>query len=126
MRGLGLKPSPPGQSVLYSAVDKADPLAQISTSGGPRRIYDMASTCLLALQELLGGQSSHGFPQAPPREQQQEARVTPTPISRLQEIPPSPRVLVSRKQLPTRVSENTHAQGRDEPPGTTDVFLCWI
>lgn len=60
---------------------------------------------LLALQELLGGHSSQGFPQAPPREQQQEARVTPTPISRLQESPPSPRVLVSRKQLPTRVSE---------------------
>ncbi|TNN89341.1 hypothetical protein EYF80_000629 [Liparis tanakae] len=37
-----------------------------------------------------------------PREQQQEARVTPTPISALQEIPPSPRAKVSRKQLPTR------------------------
>lgn len=54
--------------------------------------------------ELGAGQSSQGFPQAPPSEQQQEARVTPTPISALQEIPPSPRASTSRKQFPTRVS----------------------
>lgn len=56
--------------------------------------------------ELIRGQSSHGFPQAPPREQQQEARDTPTPISALHEMPPSPRSSVSRKQLPTRVSRD--------------------
>ena len=54
--------------------------------------------------ELGAGHISQGFPQAPPREQQQEARVTPTPISALQEMPPSPRPSVSRKQLPMRVS----------------------
>lgn len=57
---------------------------------------------------LAGGQSSQGLPQARPREQQQEALVTPTPISALQEMPPSPRSCVSRKQFPTRVS----AQGQ--------------
>lgn len=62
--------------------------------------------CIL---ELGAGHSSQGFPQAPPREQQQEALVTPTPISALQEIPPSPRARTSKKQLPTRVSEGeTH------------------
>lgn len=60
---------------------------------------------LWCILELGAGHSSQGFPQAPPREQQQEARVTPTPISALQEIPPSPRARISRKQLPTRVSK---------------------
>lgn len=109
--GLGLKPSPPGQRVLYSAADKTQELARTSISDRDGKSFDILRLGLLALQELLGGHSSHGFPQAPPREQQQEARVTPTPISRLQEIPPSPRALVSRKQLPTRVSEDAHVQG---------------
>lgn len=39
--GLGLKPSPPGQSVLYSAADKTGGLAQISASGGHRWICDI-------------------------------------------------------------------------------------
>lgn len=59
----------------------------------------------LCILELSRGHSSQGFPQATPSEQQQEARVTPTPISALQEIPPSPRARTSRKQFPTRVSE---------------------
>ncbi len=69
---------------------------------------------VLFVQELMGGQSSQGLPQAPPSEQQQEARVTPTPISALQEMPPSPRSSVSRKQFPTRVSERErrHAASR--------------
>lgn len=54
---------------------------------------------------LAVGHSSQGLPQARPSEQQQDARVTPTPISALQEMPPSPRSCVSRKQFPTRVSE---------------------
>lgn len=40
---------------------------------------------------LTGGQVSQGFPQAFPREQQQEERLTPTPISVLQDRLPSPR-----------------------------------
>lgn len=40
---------------------------------------------------LTGGHVSQGFPQAFPREQQQEERLTPTPISVLQDRLPSPR-----------------------------------
>lgn len=60
---------------------------------------------------LASGHSSQGLPQARPREQQQEARVTPTPISTLQEMPPSPRSCMSRKQFPTRVSKQAERGG---------------
>lgn len=40
--------------------------------------------------------------------------MTPTPISALQERPPSPRVSVSRKQFPTRVSERESEGGERE------------
>lgn len=69
-----------------------------------RSLSDVRKTLKSCVLELGAGQSSQGFPQAPPSEQQQEARVTPTPISALQEIPPSPRASTSRKQFPTRVS----------------------
>lgn len=39
---------------------------------------------------FTGGQISQGFPQAFPREQQQDERLTPTPISVLQDKLPSP------------------------------------
>lgn len=68
-------------------------------------IINRSVEVLCCILELGAGHSSQGFPQAPRREQQQDARVTPTPISALQEIPPSPRVRISRKQLPTRVSK---------------------
>jgi len=116
--GLGLNPSPPGQRVLYSATDKThSKLVWLSISEWVKRVGVIA-TCDFAVDkgdrsvevlwyilELVAGHISQGFPQALPREQQQEARVTPTPISALQEIPPSPRAKVSRKQLPTRVSK---------------------
>lgn len=54
---------------------------------------------------LTGGQGSQGFPQALPREQQHEERLTPTPTSTLHASPPRPRGTTSRKQLPTRGSE---------------------
>lgn len=50
----------------------------------------------LYLLELARGQLSHGLPQARPKEQQQDARVTPTPISALQAKPASPLVRVSK------------------------------
>ena len=57
-----------------------------------------------SLQVLAGGQSSQGFPQERPREQQQDERLTLTPTSTLQESLPSPQGLCSRKQFPIRVS----------------------
>lgn len=98
--GLGLNPSPPGQRVLYSATKQKHENISFCEATFVFTVY-----YLWCVQELDAGQSSQGFPQAFPSEQQQEARVTPTPISALQEILPSPRGRVSKKQLPTRVSE---------------------
>lgn len=103
--GLGLNPSPPGQRVLYSAAIKKENIQQVSVPFHfivRKKIYvdvdfagEHGNNCsfsvLWCILELGAGHSSQGFPHAPPREQQQEARVTPTPISALQEIPPSPR-----------------------------------
>lgn len=49
------------------------------------------------LHVFTGGHSSQGVPQAFPKEQQQEALETPTPISLLQAVSPlSPRGRISR------------------------------
>lgn len=49
------------------------------------------------LHVFTGGHSSQGVPQALPKEQQQEALETPTPISLLQAVSPlSPRGRTSR------------------------------
>lgn len=50
-----------------------------------------SSSLGLYLLLFTGGHVSQGFPQAFPREQQQEERLTPTPISVLQDRLPSPR-----------------------------------
>lgn len=57
------------------------------------------------LHVFTAGHSSQGVPQALPREQQQEALETPTPISLLQAVSPlSPRGRTSKQQFPERVS----------------------
>ena len=77
-----------------------------SQSPAPRGSLSSSSASYSLL--LTGGQVSQGFPQAIPREQQQEERLTPTPISVLQDRLPSPRGPNFRQQLPTRLSAEQH------------------
>lgn len=62
-------------------------------------------------QVLPIGHSLQGWPQAWPREQQQDALLTPAPISALQEMPLSPRSCTSKKQIPARVSAQAKMGG---------------
>ena len=98
-----------GSQCLFLSRD--DPLSPEGAWTRARALSSPAPTPLSDSLVLAGGHSSQGLPQARPREQQQDARVTPTPISTLQEMPPSPRSCVSRKQFPTRVSKQAERGG---------------
>ena len=93
------------------SLSRDDPLSPKGAWTRARSLSSPAPTPLRDSLVLASGHSSQGLPQARPREQQQDARVTPTPISALQEMPPSPRSCVSRKQFPTRVSKQAERGG---------------